>query len=123
MLVQRYFVWQKKWGIVKMNTHKRSRLALSPLDSLFTIPQMLVALLTIAVLGSAIAVVYIQHLNRSLHIQLQSLYEARDALHVEWSQLLLEQGTYGSDGRVEKVAQERLQMVMPKSDSIRVIRP
>lgn len=96
---------------------------LSPLDPLFSFSQILVMLLMIGVLGSAIAVVYTQHLNRSLHIQLQHLHELRDAFHVEWSQLLLEQGTYGSDVRVEKVAQETLKMKLPRQDQIMVIRP
>lgn len=96
---------------------------LSPLDPLFSFTQILVMLLMIGVLGSAIAVVYTQHLNRSLHIQLQHLHEMRDALHVEWSQLLLEQGTYGSDVRVEKVAQDTLKMKLPTPEQIRVIRP
>lgn len=101
----------------------RVRMPLGPLDTLFTLPQILVVLLMISVLGSAIAIVYTQHLNRSLHIQLQRQDDIRDTLHIEWSQLLLEQATYGSDLRVERVAQQRLNMITPKSEQIMVIHP
>jgi len=100
-----------------------SRIPLGPLDTFFTLPQILVVLLMISVLGSALLIVYTQHLNRSLHIELQHLDDIRDALHVEWSQLLLEQATYGSDLRVERVAQERLHMRVPKQEQMMVIHP
>lgn len=103
--------------------HSQARTPLSPLDTVFSFSQILVILLMISMLGSAIAVVYIQHLNRSLHIKLQQLHELRDALHVEWSQLLLEQGTYGSDVRVERMANERLNMVVPRAEHVMVIKP
>ena len=75
------------------------------------------------VLSSAIGVVYIKHLNRSLHIQLQQLQGLRDKLHIEWTQLLLEQGTLGSDVRVEKTAREQLGMIIPSSNQVVVIKP
>lgn len=94
-----------------------------PLDKLLTFPHLMVIFLSTVVLGSAIAVVYIQHLNRCLHIELQALYDLRDALHIEWSQLLLEQSTYSADSRVEKLAQEKLHMNLPKPEQTVVMRP
>lgn len=79
--------------------------------------------LGLLVLSTAIAVVYTKHLNRSLHIQLQQLQNVRDKLHVEWTQLLLEQGTLGSDVRVEKIAQEKLRMITPSPHQMVVIKP
>jgi cell division protein FtsL len=79
--------------------------------------------LSVLVLSSAIAVVYIQYLNRNLHIQLQQLQESRDRLHIEWTQLLLEQGTLGSDIRVEKIAREHLDMLLPSPNKVLVIKP
>lgn len=75
------------------------------------------------VLGSALTVVYTKYLNRNLHIQLQQLQEFRDQLHVEWTQLLLEQGTLGADVRVEKIAQKQLGMIFPTQNEITVIKP
>ena len=75
------------------------------------------------VLFSAVAVVYVKYVNRSMHIELQHLQDKRDKLHVEWTQLLLEQGTLGSDVRVERVAREHLGMVIPSPNQMIVIRP
>ncbi len=93
-----------------------------PLSPLLSIQAFCLCVLMLGVLGSAIAVVYSKHLNRKLHIELQQLQQARDNLHVEWSRLLLEQGTLGSDVRVEQVASHELDMVLPKHEDILVIR-
>lgn len=82
-----------------------------------------IAILGVLVLGSALGVVYTKYLNRNLHIQLEQLQDARDNLHVEWTQLLLEQGTLASDVRVEKIAREKLGMIVPSPKEIVVIQP
>ncbi len=74
-------------------------------------------------LASAIGTIYTKHLKRSLHIQLEQLQDSRDKLHVEWTQLLLEEGTLGSDVRVEKVAREQLKMITPVQSHTVVIKP
>jgi cell division protein FtsL len=101
----------------------KTRVPYGPLDNFFTFSSICTSFLAISVLASAMAVVYIQHLNRSLHIELQRLHEMRDKLQVEWSQLLLEQGTYGSDVRVERVAKEQLKMIIPKPEQMMMVRP
>ena len=80
-------------------------------------------LLGTLVLCSAISVVYLKHIYRGRHIELQQLQIERDKLHAEWTQLLLEQGTWGSDLRVEKVAREKLGMIIPSSNQVVVIKP
>lgn len=75
------------------------------------------------VLGSALGVVFTQHFHRSLHIQLQMLQKSKDKLHEEWTRLLLEQGTLGSDLRVEQIAREKLGMTIPNPNQMVVIRP
>src|SRR5690554_7051645 len=51
--------------------------------------QLLVTMVLLAALvSSALAVVYANHLNRSLFIELQTLQAQRDAYQIEWSQLL-----------------------------------
>lgn len=72
---------------------------------------------------SALALVYIRHTNRSLHINLQKIQMSRDELHVAWTQLRLEQGTLGSDVRVERIARDQLGMVSPNPKEIMVVRP
>lgn len=94
-----------------------------PLNVAFSFQGIVCIFLVLCVLSSALAVVVSKHLNRRLHIQLQQLQQARDALHIEWSRLLLEQGTLGSDARVEQVAREQLGMTVPAANQIMVLKP
>lgn len=106
-----------------MNFEVRKHFPRSPVVFFFRGKSLLLSLLTLCVLGTAMAVIYHQHLNRSLHAKLQGLQQSRDRLHVEWSRLLLEQGTLGSDVRVEQVARDQLDMTVPKPDEMWVMRP
>lgn len=70
------------------------------------------------VLGSAILLIYSKHESRKLFVQLQQLRVEVDALNTEWSQLQLEQSAWSGHGRIEKVARNRLSMVMPQADEV-----
>lgn len=76
-----------------------------------------------AVLASAMGVVYAQHRARGLFVQLQELHEVRDRLNVEWGRLQLEQSTYSTNGRIEQVAREKLDMFIPPADAVVIVRP
>lgn len=78
--------------------------------------------LSILIFVSSIGIIYSKHSSRQLFAQLQALQSQRDELHVEWSQLLLEQGTWATDIRVERVAREHLNMVVPLPDTVVVLR-
>ncbi len=80
-----------------------------------------VGLMSLMVFMSAIAVVYFKHQSRQLFTKLQTLQQEVEALQVEWGQLLLEQGTWSSDARVERIARERLQMALPEPNAVVVI--
>ncbi len=79
--------------------------------------------LTLAVLFSALAVIYAQHLNRQLFVELQQLVEARDAFNVEWGQLALEQSTFSTHSVIERKAREQLQMSPPKPADVVMVKP
>jgi cell division protein FtsL len=103
---------------------KQNRLAAaSPLPQLFEKCDLKIMFASLLVLSSALGVVYTKYLNRNLHIQLEVLQDSRNNLHVEWTQLLLEQGTLASDLRVEKIAREKLGMIAPSNKEIVVIQP
>ena len=70
------------------------------------------------IFGTALNVVLLRYESRSLFIELQDLRKQKDELDREWGQLLLEQGTWGANGRVEDIARSRLNMVVPASDQI-----
>jgi cell division protein FtsL len=76
-----------------------------------------VAVLFLAVIASALGVVYSKHHSRGLFMALQVEVDKRDQLNVEWGQLQLEQSTWATHGRIEEVARGRLQMTLPDARS------
>ena len=85
--------------------------------------RLVVALLWVAVLGSSLGVVYAKHEARSKFNELQKLVQARDDLDIEWGQLQLEQSTWATHGRVERVARDELRMVIPQASELRIVQP
>ncbi|MDT8403529.1 cell division protein FtsL [Sulfuriflexus sp.] len=79
-------------------------------------------LLGVAVMVSALAVVYSRHESRKLFVELQALQEERDEMNVDWGRLQLEQSTWTTHGRVADTARERLDMVVPETAKIRILR-
>jgi len=67
-------------------------------------------LLILAVMISAMVVVYSRHTNRLLFVELEELNKKRDQMNTEWGQLQLEQSTWATDSRIEKIATEKLGM-------------
>lgn len=78
-----------------------------------------IALLAVAVFVSALAKVYVVHLNRTAFTELQQLGEARDEMDIEWGRLQIEQAAWSTHARIEEVATERLGMRTP--DPARVV--
>jgi cell division protein FtsL len=80
-------------------------------------------ILTLAVIGSSIGVVYARHEGRKLFMELQALGRQRDNMEVEWGQLQLEQGTLTTQGLIEKAARERLGMENLSTDNMVIVKP
>ena len=74
--------------------------------------------LLVLVLFSGLMVVKTTHENRFAFNELQVLREEANQLDVEWGQLLLEQSTFGLDGRIEQKATRELQMQVPRISDI-----
>ena len=70
------------------------------------------------VLVSGLSVVLITHQNRFAFNELQELKDQANQFETEWGQLLLEQSTFGVDGRIEEQATEKLRMQLPKLSEI-----
>ena len=85
--------------------------------------RVLLGALWVAVLGSSLAVVYGKHQARTRFIELQRLTGERDQLDIEWGQLQLEQSTWGTHGRVERVARDDLRMLIPRATDLRIVQP
>jgi cell division protein FtsL len=85
--------------------------------------RMVVAALWVAVLGSSLGVVYAKQEARSRFNELQQLVRKRDDLDIEWGQLQLEQSTWATHGRVERLAHDELHMVIPQASDLRIVQP
>ncbi len=83
----------------------------------------LTSLLLLLLLASATAVVYAKYASRRQFVELERLRSERDAAEVEWGRLQLEQSTWATHGRVERIARKRLGMRIPSTDEVVVIRP
>ncbi len=81
------------------------------------------AVLTLAVLGSAVALVYVKYSARLLFVEKEALRHERDDLNIEWGRLQLEQSTWAAHGRIEAKARKELQMRMVSSKDVNIIRP
>lgn len=78
--------------------------------------------LAVAVIVISMVVIETRHNSRLLFAELQVVRGERDALNIEWGQLLLEEGTWSEHRRVEAMARTRLDMSIPGRDRIVVVR-
>jgi cell division protein FtsL len=79
--------------------------------------------LWLAVLGSSVQVIYARHKARDLFVHLEKLSSERDSLEMEWGRLQLEQSYWSSHAFVERVANSKLQMNLPQTRDVRIVRP
>jgi cell division protein FtsL len=84
--------------------------------------RLVVAILWVAVLGSALGVVFGKQEARNRFNQLQKLTNQRDDLDIEWGQLQLEQSTWATHARVEQVARS-MNMDTPQVADVRIVQP
>lgn len=73
------------------------------------------------VLLSAFAVVYSTYSARLAFIKWQSILSTTQKLEVEWGRLLIEKSSSSSYVRLEKIAIQKLGMVVPADDRLIVI--
>ena len=80
-----------------------------------------VAMLAITVIATAIACVYARHESRKQFTALQVLIAERDTLEVEWGRLQIEQSTWSTHSRVERLARRKMKMRNPEPAEIMVV--
>lgn len=85
-------------------------------------PRLVNAILIVVLLLSAFAVIYLKDLNRRLFIHYQTLEASHDKLYDDWGKLLLEQSTWSSHARVERIAEHRLGMDVPAAKETVVLK-
>ena len=72
-------------------------------------------------LASAFLLIYSTHACRERYAQLQTLESERWYLQEDYGRLVLEQSTWASHYRVERVARADLNMVAPSLDRFKVV--
>jgi len=82
---------------------------------------MLVVALLLAVLVSAIGVVWTRHESRVLFVDLTRLQNQRDELNIEYGKLELEQATWAEPRRIDEEARQKLGMVTPRPQDIQLV--
>lgn len=86
-----------------------------------TQPFLLTMTFAIVCVISALALIYTKHESRKLFVQLERLSAERDELNIEWGQLQIEQSTWATHARIERVAAEELSLARPKATEIYVV--
>lgn len=79
--------------------------------------------LFVMVMATAIGLVYSKHKTRKLFVELQQLNKEVVSLNTEWGRLQLEQSAWSDHGRIEQIARERLDMVIPEAEQVAFIKP
>jgi cell division protein FtsL len=74
-----------------------------------------------AILISALGLVYMTNATRSLNANLQQTLSERDRIHIQWGQLLLEKSSLLMQARIQVLAQDKLNMVIPEGKAVVVI--
>jgi len=78
-------------------------------------------LLLALLVACAVSLVTSRHQARKLFVELGREQEQSRAYDVEYGQLQLEQSTWATPGRIEKVAREQLKMQAPGAGRIQVV--
>lgn len=87
------------------------------------IGRLFLTLLAGAVFVTALGVVYTQHQARKFFVELQALQAIRDELNIEWGRLQLEQSTWATHGRIEAIARDKLEMMIPPPAAVVLVKP
>jgi len=85
--------------------------------------RLVVIALAVTVFVSALGVVFSTHESRKLFVELQGLQKVRDEMNAQWGRLQLEQSTWATHGRIERIANEKLDMVIPPPGAVVIVRP
>ncbi len=73
--------------------------------------------------SSSLGVVFSTHQARRLFVELQGLQKVRDELNTQWGRLQLEQSTWATHGRIETIANNKLDMVIPPPGAVVIVQP
>lgn len=82
---------------------------------------LLLAILLVNVFIAALSVVMLKNSYRMAYVKHEKLIAQQDQLHTEWMKLLLEEGTWASNARIEQIATQEMNMVLPRANHSHII--
>jgi cell division protein FtsL len=85
--------------------------------------RLLTVVLALLLFGGSLGVVFSTHQARRLFVELQGLQKVRDELNIQWGRLQLEQSTWATHGRIETIANNQLDMLIPPPGAVVIVRP
>lgn len=78
--------------------------------------------LILAVFISAIAVVYACNMHRLVYSELELAQQHERQLQLQWGQLLLEQASLSTPAHLERLATDKLHMMLPSEKQVEILR-
>lgn len=86
-------------------------------------PAALIAALVVAVavVVSGLLIVTAEHQTGQLFAELEALKREEARLQIDWGRLQLEQSTWATHARIESLASERLELVVPDEDQVVIV--
>ena len=107
-----------------MTARRQARVVVpEPVDAASRSQWLLLGVASLLLIASAFGVISSTHACRELYAELQTLEATRWHLQEDYSRLLLEQSTWASHHRVEKVAGGELGMRAPDLEAYKVVTP
>lgn len=85
--------------------------------------RLLIAVVALLIFASSLGVVFSTHQARRLFVELEGLQKVRDEQNTQWGRLQLEQSTWATHGRIEAIANNQLDMVIPPPGAVVIVRP
>ncbi len=82
-----------------------------------------VLVLFVAVISTAVLVAYAANESRNMLNSLFVEMSKRDKLQADWGRLVLEHSTWTAHNRIESLAVEHLNMIIPEPGAVRVVTP
>ena len=79
---------------------------------------LVLAILSLMLVVSAFGVIYLKDLNRRLFMKYQNTLQIQQQAQMNYGKLLLEQSAWSTQARVQRIAQNKLSMVMPKAKQV-----
>lgn len=78
-------------------------------------------IVAVAVVVSGVAIVMAKHQSRQLFAELEALKREEARLQDDWGRLQLEQSTWATHPRIEALAGQQIELVVPGEDQVVIV--